>query len=118
LQEQRFPFKKTVDERDVEIRMQQATVQRIKRALFLAILVNTALHGCECWAMTDKLCSQLSVFHHKTLPRVLGTNMFAVEQDRIKNEHLRNKLSVCNIADMVQYQQSSCIGELACMLLN
>jgi len=57
------------DERDVEIRTQQAAVQarqlenfwrtpqdlRIKRALFLAIPVNTALCGCEHWAMTNKL---------------------------------------------------------------
>jgi len=57
------------DEGDVEIRTQQAAVQarqlenfwrtsqdlRIKRAVFLAVPVNTALCGCECWAMADKL---------------------------------------------------------------
>jgi len=41
---------------------------RIKWALFLAIPVNTALCGCECWAMTDKLHDRLSAFHHKALP--------------------------------------------------
>jgi len=35
--------------------------------------------------------------------------MFAVEQDRIKNEHLQNKLSVHNIADIVQHLKSNCI---------
>jgi len=60
----------------------------IKRALFLAIPVNTALCGCEYWAMTDKLHDRLSAFCHKTLRCVLGINMFAVKGDRIKNEHL------------------------------
>jgi len=51
----------------------------IKWALFLATLVNTALCGCEHWAMTDKLCDRLSAHHHKTLHHVLGINMIAVE---------------------------------------
>jgi len=120
------------DERDIKIRTQQAAVQarqlenfwctsqdlRIKRALFLATPANTALCSCECWAMTDKLHDQPSAFHHKTLHHVLGINMFAVERDRIKNEHLRNKLSVCNIADMVRHRQSNCIGKLMHMPSN
>jgi len=103
------------DERDTAIRMQQATTQarqlenfwrtshdlHMKRVLFLAIPVNTALFGCEHWAMNESLCNKLSVFHHSTIRRVLGTNLFAVERDRVKNEHLQNKLSVHNIADIV-----------------
>jgi len=58
--------------------------------------------------MTDKLCERLSAFHHKTLQRVLGINMFAVDRGRIKNEHLRNKLSVCNTADMIQLHWKTC----------
>jgi len=61
--------------------MQQATLQarqlenfwrtshdlQVKRALFLAIPVNTALFGCECWAMNESLHDKLSVFHHSTI---------------------------------------------------
>jgi len=39
--------------------------------------------------------------------------MFAVERDGIKNEHLQNKLSVYNIADIVRHRQSNYIGKLA-----
>jgi len=120
------------DERDVEIWIQQATEQahqlknfwrssqdlRIKRAIFPAVPVDTALCGCECWAMTDELHDQLSAFYHKTLCHVLGINMFAVERDCIKNEHLRNKLSVCSIADMVQHRQSNYSGKLVSMPSN
>jgi len=87
----------------------------VKRVLFLAIPVNTALFGCEYWAMNESLYDKLSVFYHSTIRRVLGVNMFAVERDRMKNEHLRNKLSVCNITDMVQHHQSNYIRKLARM---
>jgi len=43
---------------------------------------------------------------------VLGINMFAVKQDRIKNEHLRNKLSVCNIADWSGTYSSTALENL------
>jgi len=51
-------------------------------------------------------------------PKLLGINMFAVERDHIKNEHLRNKLSVYNITDMIRNRQSNYIGKLARMPSN
>jgi len=117
------------DERDIELRIQQAMTQthlldnfwrsstdvRIKRTLFLAIPVNTALYGCEYWAMNDKLRKMLAVFYHKCIRRVLDINMYQVEKNHIKNEHLRNKLCVSDINDIVTYRQSKFIGRLAQM---
>ena len=91
---------------------------RSKRLFFLQIPLNTALFGCEYWALTDTLRAKLSVFYHKGLRRILGLSMHDVEHDRIRNEHLRNKLGVYDIVDIIRYRQSNYIGKLARMPTN
>jgi len=86
-----------------------------KKLFFLQIPLNTALFGCEYWALTDSLRAKLSAFYHRGLRRVLGLNMRDVEQDKIRNEYLRNKLAVYNILDIIRYRQSNFIGKLARM---
>jgi len=86
-----------------------------KKLFFLQIPLNTALFGCEYWALTDSLRAKLSTFYHKGLRRILGLNMHDVEHDRIRNEHLRNKLGVYDIIDIIRYRQSNFIGKLARM---
>ena len=88
---------------------------RSKKLFFLQIPLNTALFGCEYWALTDSLRAKLSAFYHRGLRRVLGLNMHDVERDRIRNEHLRNKLGVYDIVDIIRYRQSNFIGKLARM---
>jgi len=54
-------------------------------------------------------------FRPKPTPTHPDRHPPAFPRDRIKNEHLRNKLSVYNITDMVQHRQSNYIGKLARM---
>jgi len=60
-------------------------------------------------------CERGSRTRHSTVRVLLGLNMHDVERDRIRNEHLRNKLGVYDIIDIIRYRQSNFIGKLARM---
>ncbi|KAI4896154.1 hypothetical protein NFI96_009623 [Prochilodus magdalenae] len=45
---------------------------RIKLRLYQSLVLSTLLYGSECWRMTDSDLNKLSVFHTKSLRRILG----------------------------------------------
>ena len=74
------------DEPEIRHRIEQATNQvnslsnfwkssaelRTKRMIYLQIPLNTALYGCEYWALNERTRRLLSGFHHKSMRKVLG----------------------------------------------
>ena len=117
------------DEREINYRIQQATAQvmalmnfwnsksdlETKRIIFMALLMQTVLYGCEYWTLTDQLRGKLSTFQHKSMRRVLGINMHDVQELHIKNAQVRSKMCLDNILDTITWRQMSYIGKLARM---
>jgi hypothetical protein len=84
-----------------------------KRQIFLAIPANTALYGCESWALKAHHRRKLTSFYHKSIRRILGISMHRVEKDHIKNEHIRNLFGVADIHDELQLRPFRWLGQLA-----
>jgi hypothetical protein len=114
---------------EIDYRIQQATAQvsklmnffksaaslETKRYIFQSIPLNTALYGCETWALTDKHRQKLSAFFHKNIRRILGISMKTVENKSIRNEHLRNKICLDNILDTIRGRQFDLLGKIGRM---
>ena len=86
---------------------------RIKRQIYQAIPMNTALYGCESWTLSDKLERDLSSFHHGAMRKLLGLTMHHVRHLRIRNEHVRNKLSLPDLTETMHYRQFRFLGKIA-----
>jgi hypothetical protein len=87
----------------------------VKKLVFQAIPVNTLLFGCETWTLTESNKKKISAAYHYGLRKVLGLRMTTVEKHRIKNEHVRNKLGVPHILDIVRKRQHDFLGKIASM---
>jgi hypothetical protein len=89
---------------------------KTKRNIFIATAINTVLWGCESWTMSESNCKRLVSFQHKCIRRILNINMFQVEQDRIKNETVRQRFdNIPHILDLVTLRQANWIGKMALM---
>jgi hypothetical protein len=73
----------------------------VKRLIFLAIPVNTALYGCESWTLTSNLERKLTTFYHSAIRKILHINIHHVEQFRIQNEQFHVYLSLPDILDII-----------------
>jgi hypothetical protein len=87
----------------------------VKKLVFQSIPVNTLLFGCETWTLTDSNKKKISTVYHQGLRKVLGLRMNTVEKHRIRNEHVRNKLGVPHILDIVTKRQHDFLGKIAVM---
>ena len=115
------------DDRDITVRTHKSTQQVggltnfflnkavdlfTKKLIFLAIPVNTVLHGCESWALKAQHINKLQVFFHRSIRRILGINMHRVERDHIKNKHIHNFFGVADIIDEIRLRQFHWLGKL------
>jgi hypothetical protein len=117
------------DKKEILTRLRQASNQlgalsnffrskadmKTKLKIFLAIPVNTALYGCESWTLTEELRRRITGFYHKGLRKIMGLNMWHVEQLHIRNEHIRNHHDLDDPLDIIRKRQFLFLGKLARM---
>jgi hypothetical protein len=84
-----------------------------EKLVFQSIPVNTLLFGCETWMLTDSNKKKISSVYHEGLRKVLGLRMNTVEKHRIRNKHVRNKLGVPHILDIIMKRQHDFLGKIA-----
>jgi hypothetical protein len=85
---------------------------RTKRLIFQSIPLNMALYGCESWTLPAYLKRALNTFFHESIRRILGLTMDHVQHFHIRNEHLRNKMSLPDIMETVHYRQFLFLGKI------
>ena len=57
---------------------------------------------------------KLEAFHHKSIRKILGINMFQVKEQHIKNEQVRAKfLNIRTIEDMIHERQLRWLSKIA-----
>jgi hypothetical protein len=116
-----------LDDKEISKRIKQAKAQTanlsnllkskastwVKKLVYQSIPVNTLLFGCETWSLTESNKKKLSSAYHNGLRKVLQLRMNTVEKYRIRNEHVRNKLDVPHILDIVKKRQHDFLGKIA-----
>ena len=89
---------------------------RTKYLIYLAIPINILLWGCESWGCAKSHIKKMSAFHHKSMRSILGINMHQVQEERIKNEQVRERfLDMRPIEDLISERQLRWLGKLARM---
>jgi len=89
---------------------------RTKHLIYLAIPVNILLWGCESWGCAKSHMKKVAAFHHKSIRSILGINMHQVQEDRIKNEQVRERfLNIRPIEDIIAERQLRWMGKLSRM---
>jgi hypothetical protein len=119
------------DDVEIEIRIKKANAQfgalksvllrktlrlQTKINLFNAIVINTALWGCESWSLSSSSKQKLEAFQHKALRRILKISIYEVAEFRIKNSTIRcYALHSPHIIDKIHARQLIWLGKLAKM---
>ena len=87
--------------------------------LFNAIIINTALWGCESWTLSCASKQKLESFQHKALRRILKISIYEVAELHIKNSTIRqNALNSHHIIDIINARQLIWLGKVAKMNSN
>eukprot|EP00978_Attheya_sp_CCMP212_P037002 scaffold171651_cov63-Attheya_sp.AAC.2 len=78
---------------------------KAKRMIYLAIPINLVLWGAESWALTDKSMKKLSVFHMRSIRTILQINMSEVQEKRITNDEILEKINLPSMDKLIEKQQ-------------
>eukprot|EP00978_Attheya_sp_CCMP212_P029197 scaffold103061_cov42-Attheya_sp.AAC.1 len=86
-----------------------------KRLIYLAIPINLVLWGAESWAISEKSMEKLSVFHTRSIRAILGINIYQVQEHRITNESILERINLPNMEKLVAKRQLQWLGKIARM---
>jgi Reverse transcriptase (RNA-dependent DNA polymerase) len=89
---------------------------KTKILIYIAIIQNTVLWGCESWTLSYDSKRKLLAFQHKMLRKILKINIFEVQAYRITNEQVRSLFNNCkDIITVVKSRQLKWLGTIANM---
>eukprot|EP00978_Attheya_sp_CCMP212_P028486 scaffold98436_cov61-Attheya_sp.AAC.1 len=88
---------------------------KVKRMIYLAIPINLVLWGAESWALTENSVKKLSVFHKRSIRTILQINMAEVQEKRITNEQILEKINLPSMDKRIVKQQLSWLGNVSRM---
>ena len=116
------------DDFDVEARIAQASASMgalknfwdnphvdlySKYLLFRAIPMNLLLWGCETWSLRQVLLNKVEVFLHRSIRRILRITITQVQDERIRNEHVRRLFyDIPRVRNMIAARQLGFIGKV------
>ena len=80
----------------------------IRRRLFMAIVVNLLLWGCETWALLSEDRNRLNVCFNKWVRAMTGTKWSDIREKRITNKQLRERLD--NIESFDEIYNHRCLN--------
>ena len=84
-----------------------------KYLLFRAIPMNLLLWGCETWSLRQVLLNKVEVFLHRSIRRILGITITQVQEERIRNEHVRKLFyDIPRVRNMIAARQLGFIGKV------
>ncbi|VDO80293.1 unnamed protein product [Heligmosomoides polygyrus] len=69
---------------------------------------NLATYAAECWPVTKKIESRLSVLETKMLRRTAGVTRL----NRVRNDTIRQRIGVAPIADKLREARLRCYGHI------
>eukprot|EP00978_Attheya_sp_CCMP212_P039433 scaffold204944_cov26-Attheya_sp.AAC.1 len=88
---------------------------KVKWMIYLAIPINLVLWGAESWALTDKSVKKLSVFHTRSIRTILQINISEVQEKRITNEEILEKINLPSMDKLIAKRQLHWLGNVSRM---
>ena len=79
-----------------------------KRVIFESILTPILTYGAECWTTTTVTRSRIQAAEMKPLRTMIGKS----RRDRIRNEHIRERIGVSSIRNKIEKTQLRWLGHL------
>ena len=87
-----------------------------RKLLYICIVVNILLFGCETWAIKEPHFTKLEAFHTKHLRKLLGLNMRHVRKHHITNEEVYQRVGGCpTIKELIRMRQIRFLQNIATM---
>ena len=75
--------------------------------------MNLLLWGCETWSLRQVLLNKVEVFLHRSIRRILGITITQVQEERIRNEHVRKLFyDIPRVRNMIAARQLGFIGKV------
>jgi hypothetical protein len=88
---------------------------KAKRMIYLAIPINLVLWGAESWALTENSVKKLSIFHTRSIRTILQINMAEVQEKRITNKQILEKINLPSMDKLIAKQQLRWLGNVSRM---
>jgi hypothetical protein len=85
----------------------------IRTNLYMAIVVNVLLWGCDSWALKETDMKKLKSFHTKKARSLCGINMSQVEKHHISNEDVLKRLKMMPADKLIAIRQLRLLQKIA-----
>ena len=84
-----------------------------KYLLFHVIPMNLLLWGCKTWSLRQVLLNKLEIFLHRNIRSLLEFMPTQVNDDMIRNEHVRRKFyNIPQVCNMITARQIDFVGKV------
>ena len=88
----------------------------IRRRIYVAIIINILLWGCESWPLTASNRQKLEVFHNRCCRRILNVTIYDVMADHtLKNEYVRRETGLLPLSSYLELRRTRWLEKLSHM---
>jgi hypothetical protein len=72
-------------------------MESLKGAIYVTLVLNVVLYGCECWTLTGELKQKLFSFHHRCVRRMCRVTTLIMSAQQIHHSDLFKRLGIQSI---------------------
>ena len=88
---------------------------KVKKFVYLALVLTILLYGSECWSLTEKLYNRLRAFHHRCIRSMCRVTRLHTRRHLISNAELLERTDLLPIDSYISKRQLRWAGHVARM---
>ena len=88
---------------------------KVKKFVYLALVLTILLYGSECWSLTEKLYNRLRAFHHRCIRSMCRVTRLHTRKHLISNAELLERTDLQPIDSYISKRQLRWAGHVARM---
>jgi exonuclease III len=69
-------------------------LKKLKGMVYVSLVLNVLLYGCECWTMTSPMMTKLCSFHRRCVRRMCRTSTQAMSTQHVHHSDLYQRLGI------------------------
>ena len=88
---------------------------KVKKFVYVALILSILLYVSECWTLTEKLYDRLRYFHHRCLRNMCRVTRLHTRKHSISNADLMERTGLSSIDSYISLRQLRWAGHVARM---
>ena len=92
---------------------------QIRKRIYIAIVINILLWGCESWALTSEDRRKLEIFHTRCCRRILNYSIYDVmENHELSNKNILREIGILTLQSYMELRRARWLEKLSHMSSN